>query len=398
MNWHTTLTLFLFSFFSLNFYADKVFADKGFTNNHFTDKQLTAQKLQSTQGNDNLFKISEITADLVHPWGMAFLPDGSILVTERPGRLRIIKNGFLEPQAIKGLPAIKSAGQGGLLDVALHPDFQNNQLIYLSYVASNDKGMGTEVLRARLDNSRLLNPQIIFRLTNKTASTRHFGSRLVFDNEGYLYITIGDRGLRARAQDLNDHAGSVIRLYDDGLTPEDNPFVNQAGKLPQIFSFGHRNPQGMALHPQTGQVWIHEHGPQGGDEINIIHKANNYGWPVITYGVNYGLGTKIGEGTHKNGMIQPLYYWDPSIAPSGMSFYRGEQFPQWQGDLLVGSLKFQQLVHLKLDKNKVVSETRYLTGKLGRIRDVRVDSGGAIYLLTDARNGRLIRLDSNLSE
>ena len=303
----------------------------------------------------------------------------------------------MQERTIEGLPAIRASGQGGLLDVILHPDFDNNQLIYLSYVAGNRKGMGTEVVRARLDKNRLQDPQVIFRLNRKTNTSRHVGSRLAFDRQGFLYITIGDRGNRPRAQELGDHAGSVIRIYDDGRIPEDNPYINQLGRLPEIYSYGHRNPQGMAVHPATGQIWIHEHGPQGGDEVNVIEKGINYGWPVITYGVNYGIGTKIGEGSHKPGMQQPLYYWVPSIAPSGMAFYQGQPFKDWEGDLLVGSLKFQQLVHLKLNGQQIVAETRYLTGKLGRIRDVRTGPNGYIYLLTDASNGRLIRLEPTQS-
>ena len=354
---------------------------------------LAEQKLQPVEGSDSHFNVVEITDGLEHPWAMVFLPDGRILVTERPGRLRIIENGLLQQTTIEGLPAIRATGQGGLLDVILHPDFENNQLIYLSYVAGNRKGMGTEVVRARLDKNRLLDSQVIFRLNRKTNTSRHFGSRLVFDRQGFLYITIGDRGNRPRAQELGDHAGSVIRIYDDGRIPADNPYINQSGRRPEIYSYGHRNPQGMALHPATGQVWLHEHGPQGGDEVNVIEKGINYGWPVITYGVNYGIGTKIGEGSHKPGMQQPLYYWVPSIAPSGMTFYQGQHFKEWSGDLLVGSLKFQQLVHLKLNGQQIVAETRYLTGKLGRIRDVRTGPDGYIYLLTDASNGRLIRLE-----
>ncbi len=332
-------------------------------------------------------------AGLEHPWGMAFLPDGRILVTERSGRLRIVDNGKLDPTPVSGLPRIEAEGQGGLLDIILHPDFKDNGWIYLSYVAPGAEGMGTEVSRARLVNHRLTDLQVIFRLERKTDKTYHFGSRLLFDRSGYLYITIGDRGDRPRAQALDDQAGSVIRIHDDGMIPEDNPFIAQHGAKPEIFSYGHRNPQGMALHPKTGEVWIHEHGPQGGDELNLIHKGRNYGWPIITYGVNYVIGTSIGEGTHKHGMEQPNYYWVPSIAPSGMSFYNADKFPEWKGDLFVGSLKFQLLVRLELDGNKVIREERLLKEKLGRIRDVRTGPDGYIYLLTDESDGKLVRLE-----
>ena len=353
---------------------------------------FAAQQLKPQSGNDDVFDIVEITDGLEHPWGMAFLPDGRIMVTERPGRLRIIHNGKLDLRPIVGLPKIKATGQGGLLDVILHPDFKQNQLLYLSYVAGNRHGIGTEVVRARLNGHQLSDQKVIFQLSPKTQTSRHFGSRLIFDRQGFLYVTLGDRGERPRAQKLNDHAGSVLRIYDDGAVPDDNPFVKITSAKSQIFSYGHRNPQGMALHPETGKVWIHEHGPQGGDEINIIQKGQNYGWPVITYGVNYVIGTSIGEGTHKEGMLQPFYFWVPSIAPSGMAFYSGNKFVDWQGDLLVGSLKFQQLVHLKIANNEIVEETRYLKGKLGRIRDVKVGPDGYLYLLTDSGNGRLVQL------
>lgn len=361
---------------------------------------LSAQKLQPVQGNDSLFKVVTMTRGLEHPWGMAFLPDGKILVTERPGRLRIINNGILDPVAIKGLPKIKAKGQGGLLDIILHPKYRENKLIYFSYVASDRNGMGTEVARAELDGHQLRNLEVIFRLRPKSQTSHHFGSRLQFDDNNDLFISLGDRGDRPRAQNLHDHAGSIIRLKDDGSIPSDNPFIHLKQKKlkqkkPEIYSYGHRNAQGMSLHPQTNTIWIHEHGPQGGDELNIISKGSNYGWPVITYGVNYVTGTSIGEGTHKKGMIQPVYYWVPSIAPSGMTFYYGNKFPDFNGDLFIGSLKFQQLVRLQFKGKSVVSEERFFTGKLGRIRDVRTAPDGYLYLLIDSGNGSLIRLEPN---
>jgi len=337
-------------------------------------------------------QIQVIAEGLEHPWGMAFLPDGRILVTERPGRLRVIERGRLLPESVKGLPRIAVRGQGGLLDVVQHPDYEQNGWIYLSYAATGSGGVGTEVARARLEGMKLVQLERLFWLEPKTDAGQHFGSRLVFDRAGYLYITLGDRGSRPRAQRLNDHAGSVIRLHDDGRIPADNPFINQRRSQKEIFSYGHRNPQGMALHPQTGKVWIHEHGPQGGDEINIIQAGANYGWPVITYGVNYGSGTSIGEGTEKKGMEQPLYYWVPSIAPSGMAFYTGDRYPGWEGNLFVGSLKFRLLVRLELEGDHVVKEHRLLKNRLGRIRDVRVGPDDYLYLLTDEDNGKLVRL------
>jgi glucose/arabinose dehydrogenase len=344
--------------------------------------------LRAEQG----FKVTTVAEGLEHPWGMAFLDNDRILVTERPGRLRLIEKGVLNSTPITGLPAIVAKGQGGLLDVVLHPDYRENGWIYFSYVASGEGGIGTEVARARLDGMQLEQLQTLFRMERKSRGGQHFGSRLVFDREGYLFITLGERGERPRAQQLNDHGGSVIRLNADGTVPVDNPFYKMEGARPEIYSYGHRNPQGMALHPATGEVWLHEHGPQGGDELNWIRPGRNYGWPVITYGVNYGTGTKIGEGTHKTGMEQPLYYWVPSIAPSGMAFYTGDHFPEWNGDLFIGSLKFQLLVRLELDGRKVIREERLLKGELGRIRDVSEGPDGYLYLLTDAANGKLVRL------
>ena len=334
-----------------------------------------------------------LTSGLHHPWSLAFLPDGQMLVTERRGQLRLLsKTGERYPQPIGGLPPIRQHGQGGLLDVVLHPDFATNRLIYFSFAEAGPDGVGTAVARGRFEQHQLHEVQVIFRLEPKSDASQHFGSRLVFDRQGHLYITLGDRGDRPRAQRLDDHAGSSIRLHDDGRIPEDNPFIGQPHARPEIYSYGHRNMQGAALHPETGKVWVHEHGPQGGDEINILQAGFNYGWPVITYGVNYVIGTRIGEGTHKQGMVQPLHYWVPSIAPSGMAFYTGERFPAWRGNLLVGSLKFRQLVRLELAGDKIVHEERLLTDHFGRIRDVRQGPDGLIYLLTDEEDGKLIRL------
>jgi glucose/arabinose dehydrogenase len=337
-------------------------------------------------------RIETIVKGLEHPWGMAFLPEGRILVTERAGRLRLIGPDGLEPEPIMGLPEITAQGQGGLLDVAVDPEFVPNQYVYLSYTAKGNDGIGTEVARGRLDGKRLHDVEVIFRAKPKGQGGRHFGSRLVFDRQGRLYITLGDRGNRPRAQNLDDHAGSVIRIEADGEVPQDNPFVGRSDARAEIFSYGNRNVQGAALQPDSGELWAHEHGPQGGDELNVIRAGVNYGWPVITYGVNYGIGSKIGEGPRKEGMAQPVYYWVPSISPSGMTFYTADRFPQWRGNIFVGSLKFGQLVRLEMDGERVAHEERMLGGKLGRIRDVRQGPDGYLYLLTDEENGELARL------
>jgi len=353
----------------------------------------TPAAAQTLQSEEHAFRVVEVVRGLEQPWSLAFLPDGRMLVTEKAGRLRIVKDGRLEPQAVAGLPEIAVHGQGGLMDVALHPRFAENGLVYLSYAARGADGFGTEVARGRLAGNKLEDVQVIFRQSPKGNRGQHFGSRLVFDRAGFLYVTLGDRGEMERAQRPDDHAGSVIRLHDDGRVPKDNPFAGKPGWKPEKYTLGNRNQQGAALHPQTGVLWTHEHGPQGGDEVNVVRAGVNYGWPVITYGVNYGIGTRIGEGTAKPGMAQPIHYWVPSIAPSGMAFYTGDKFPKWRGDLFVGALKDQMLVRLKLDGEKVVREERLLRGALGRIRDVRAGPDGFLYLLNDETRGVLVRLE-----
>ncbi len=341
------------------------------------------------------FRVDTITDGLENPWDMVFLPTGGILVTERTGALRLISSGKLVDAAIGGLPRIKQRGQGGLMGIALHPDFARNQLVYLSYAGRGKGGYSTEVLRARFDGAKLHDVEIIFRARPKVRGGRHFGGCLLFDDEGYLFISLGERGERDDAQDLSSHSGSLIRLIDDGSVPANNPFAEKSDVAPGIYTLGNRNIQGLVLHPVTREVWTHEHGPQGGDEINIMQAGENYGWPVITYGRNYVIGTKIGEGTHKPGMVQPIYKWVPSIAPSGMAFYGGDKFPDWHGDLFVGSLKFGVLVRLEIKGNEIVTEDRMLEGKYGRIRSVVEGPDGYIYLLTDQANGKLLRLMPN---
>ncbi len=363
-----------------------------------------------SQSTERFFKTEHYTvravsvvSGLSHPWGMAFLPDGRMLLTERRGTMRIFEKGKLVEKYVEGIPQVAEHGQGGLLDVALHPKYADNGWIYWTYNAGKPGEYGTELARGKLGGTRyapsMTNVKVLFRMQPKSGAGQHFGSRIVFDRNGYLFITLGDRGdspdkgAAQRAQQLNDLAGKSIRLHDDGRIPADNPFVKTAGARPEIFTLGNRNMQGAALHPETGQVWAHEHGPQGGDEINILKSGANYGWPVVTYGANYGSGTKIGEGTAKEGMTPPLYYWVPSIAPSGMAFYTANIFPKWKGNLFVGALAGQALVRLTLNGEKVVSEERLFEGKLGRIRDVRQGPDGNLYLLTDAPSGELIRLE-----
>lgn len=340
------------------------------------------------------FRVVTLLKGLEYPWSVAFLPDGRMLVTERVGRLRLVGQDLrLDPKPIAGLPDVAATGQGGLFDVVLHPEHAQNGWIYWAYNAPGAGGWGTALARGKLQGSRMTEVQVLFSMKPKTRSSQHFGGRIVFDKAGMLYLTLGDRGDKERAQKLDDHAGSVIRLHDDGRVPVDNPFTKRVEALPEKWTLGNRNMQGASLHPKTGELWTHEHGPQGGDEVNVMRSGLNYGWPVITYGVNYGFGTRIGEGQTKPGMVQPLHLWVPSIAPSGMAFVSGSKFPQWTGDLLVGALRDQMLVRLELDGEKVVREERLLRGIVGRIRDVRMGPDGLVYLLTDDAEGALLRLE-----
>lgn len=338
------------------------------------------------------FVIETVAEGLAFPWSLAFLPDGRMLVTERAGRLRIIDNGRLDPEPVAGLPGIAEQGQGGLLDVLPHPDFADNALVYLSYAAHGEGGYGTEVARGRLAGGRLEDVEVIFRALPKFDGGRHFGSRLLFTPDGQLLITLGDRGHRPNGQDLGTHPGSVIRLEPDGTLPGNNPFHGFDGVAPGIVTYGNRNVQGIALEKATGTVWMHEHGPQGGDEVNRFVPGANYGWAEITFGRNYGSGTRIGEGEHREGVRDPVHQWTPSIAPSGLAYYDGEAFPRWRGNLFAGSLKFRMLARLELENGAVVHEERLLGDRLGRIRDVRQGPDDLIYLLTDAPDGRVVRL------
>ncbi len=335
-----------------------------------------------------------VARGLEHPWGLAVLPDGRLLVTERPGRLRIVdRNGRLS-QPLTGVPKVYTQGQGGLLDVALDPTFPENRLVYLSYAEPGAGGAGTAVARGRLGEGGLENVQVIYRQHPKVEGGGHYGSRLVFSRDGKLFVTQGDRmNHRQHAQDLSSGIGKIVRINPDGSIPKDNPFVGKSGARPEIWSYGHRNAQAAALHPETGQLWTVEHGARGGDELNHPEAGKNYGWPIITYGVDYS-GEKIGEGVVRSGLEQPVYYWDPVIAPSGMVFYTGDAVPAWKGSIFIGSMQPGLLVRLTMQDGKVAREERYL-GDLGRrIRDVQQAPNGELYLLTDEDKGRILRVTS----
>jgi glucose/arabinose dehydrogenase len=337
--------------------------------------------------------VVEVAHGLEHPWSLAFLPDRRMLVSERPGRLRIVTSeGQISPP-LSGVPAVYARGQGGLLDVVLAPDFAQSRRIYFCYAEPRGDSNGTTIAHAHLSDTGLDDVTAVFRQQPGLDSQHHFGCRLVFAADGTLYATLGERNKgRAQAQTLDNDLGKVIRIRPDGTIPDDNPFVGRQGARPEIWSYGHRNAQGAALHPVTGALWIHEHGPKGGDEINIARAGRNYGWPVITYGREYS-GLKVGDGrSAADGMEQPVHYWVPSIAPSGMAFYTADRFKPWRGNLFVGSLKFGQLVRLQLDGDTVVHEERLLDGIKYRIRDVRQGADGYLYLLTDAADGRLLRV------
>lgn len=346
-------------------------------------------------------KVAVVAHGLVNPWGLAFLPDGRMLVTERPGRMRLVgTDGRLSPP-LPGLPAVAAEGQGGLLDVVTDPRFASNRLVYWSYseTAADGDGNGTAVARARLDgppgSERLAEVQVIFRQLPKVASRLHFGSKLVFGNDGRLFITLGDRFSRKDdAQTLDNHLGKIVRIEPDGKVPADNPLVGKPGNpRPEIWSWGHRNVQGAAIHPATGDLWATEHGPQGGDELNLVQPGRNHGWPVITHGRNYGIGTKIGDGTERADVVAPLAHWVPtSIAPSGMAFLTSDRYPGWKGNLFIGALRGQALVRITLDGNKVASQERLLQSQNERIRDVRQGPDGFLYLLTDNADGRVLKV------
>ena len=372
------------------------------------------------------YRVVTVADGLEHPWSIAFLPGGDMLVTERPGRLRIVRQGTLLADPVPGVPEVFAEGQGGLLDVVLHPDFASNRLLYLSFSkpnadgsqattavvrgrSENDRLTGIEelfepattaVVRGRFENDRITGIEEIFEAVSQGRG--HYGSRLAFDRDGFLFITVGERQAPARgdleahpAQDLTNHHGTTIRLHDDGRVPADNPFADRVGALPEIWSYGHRNPQGLAIHPETGDVWLTEHGPQGGDELNLVLPGLNYGWPVVGYGVNYRSGSAIHEGTHREGTEPPVHFWVPSIATSGLLIYTGDRFPEWRGNMFVGGMAGEQLARLTMDGQQVEIEETLVHG-MGRIRDVRQGPDGYIYLAIDDSEGAptpIVRLE-----
>lgn len=337
------------------------------------------------------FRLETVAEGLEHPWSLAFLPNGDKLVTERAGRLRIIRDGELIAEPVSGVPELVVSGQGGLLDMLLHPQFESNRTLFLSYAHRNRNGMTTRVARATLEDNALTDVAVIFEALPRSGTSRHFAGRMEFDRNGNLYIAVGDRGDMDRAQALDDDAGGVHRVTTDGSPAPGNPFLDNASVQDTLFTYGNRNIQGMTIHPETGEIWTHEHGPRGGDEINILRAGTNYGWPEITYGIDYS-GLPITDETSKPGMAQPLHYWDPSIAPSGMAFYTGDLFPSWRGDLFVGALKMRKLVRLTIRNGHVLEEEDLLTGLGERIRDVRMGPDGALWLLTDSSQGKVYRM------
>ncbi len=342
---------------------------------------------------DDAFTFEELADGLNHPWGLAFLPSGDALVTERNGDLRLLTSEGLSKQPISGLPDFVATGQAGMMGIAIDPDFEQNNKVYVCLNVAGDGGWSSEVHVGEFDGANLQNVQQVFVALPKYESRHHFGCRITFNKTNEMFISLGDRGgFKEESQNIDNHTGTVVRLNHDGSIPKDNPFLS--GGAPEVFTYGHRNVQGMAMHPDTGEIWTHEHGPRGGDEVNILSKGDNYGWPTITYGINYN-GTIITDKTEMEGMRQPLKYWVPSYAPSGMMFYGGDMFDAWQGDLFIGSLKFRYLKHLKIEDSKIVEETNLFEDLDERIRDVVEGPDGSIYLVTDSNNGKIIRVSKS---
>lgn len=358
-----------------------------------TADPIPAQQIDGTAhpSQHHSFRVETVVTGLEHPWSVAVLPDGDLLITERPGRLRRVRAGALLAEPVAGVPTVHARGQGGLLDVVLHPGFATNRLVYLSYSKPGPDGATTAVVRGRLEDDRLNDVEEIFEAKAWTNAGQHFGSRMVFDRDGYLYVTVGDRGSMREAQNLGNHQGGVLRLHDDGRVPADNPFAGRQDALPEIWTHGNRNIQGMAVHPVTGAIWATEHGPRGGDELNLIQGGRNYGWPTITYGINYN-GSSITDIQEHEGMEQPVHYWVPSIATSGTTIYDGDRFPAWRGDFFVGGLAGQHLARIRIGSDNRVVETERLLEGIGRIRDVRT-ADGYIYVLIDNADAPLLRIE-----
>lgn len=329
------------------------------------------------------YQVETVVEGIDVPWGMVWLPDGDMLVSNRAGELYRVRDGEIVG-TIDGLPEVHANGQGGLLDLELHPRHKENGWLYISYSSPEGEGSGsnTALMRAKVEGNELVQQETLYKASPNTRRGQHYGSRIEFDDEGYLYFSIGERGARdENPQDLSRDGGKVYRLHDDGRVPEDNPFANKDGAIAAIYSYGHRNPQGMAKHPETGQIWVHEHGPRGGDEVNIIEAGENYGWPILSYGINYS-GSEFAEATEREGYQSPIWYWVPSIAPSGMTFVTSDKYPEWQGDLLVGSLKFRYLVLAEVEGNSI-PETKVMFEDIGRVRNVRQGPDGFIYVATE---------------
>jgi glucose/arabinose dehydrogenase len=337
------------------------------------------------------YRVVTVASGLSSPWGLAFLPSGEMLVTEKGGTLRLVRGGQVERTPISGVPSVWSRGQGGLMDVALHPEFARNRWVYLSFSKPGLRGATTAVVRGRFDGRTLTDVEEIFVADAWAFAGVHFGSRLLFDRDGFLHITVGERGSMRDAQNLSNHHGKHIRLHDDGRVPSTNPFVGRAGAKPEIYSYGHRNPQGLALHPVTGAIWSAEHGPRGGDELNVVRAGANYGWPVITYGINYD-GTTISNETTRQGMEQPLFYFVPSIATSGLAIYHGDAFPNWRGDAFIGGLAGTQLARVTTGSPGAPRHEKLVQMGL-RIRDVRIGPDGMIYLLAEGERGVILRVE-----
>ena len=360
----------------------------------FTAVSAQAQVYESVEHD---FRLVTVAEDLQHPWSIAFAPDGDVLVTERPGRLRIIREGKLLPLHVEGVPEVRPINQGGLQEIALHPDFENNRIVYLSYSKPGGSRGTTALIRARFEDDRLNDVEEIFEANAWNERGGHFGAKIAFDEDGYLFMSVGDRQSPPTgdlenhpAQDATTHFGTIIRLMDDGSVPEDNPFVGRSDVLPEIWSYGHRNPQGLAFHPETGDLWATEHGPQGGDELNLIQPGRNYGWPVIGYGVNYRTGIPIHANVEREGMEQPKTFWIPSIGASGLMAYDGDAFPEWRGDIFAGGLAatHRRLSRISVDGGRVMTRESLLHDVF-RIREVRQGPDGFIYLATDNRAGGL---------